>query len=455
MEEASHSSDSSDGGYDYQFVDTPLDRVICVICHLPSREPHMSECCGHVFCKSCLDKAKATHYTACSMCKDEHFNTFCNKQIDREVQGLHVYCSNKGKGYEWKGEVKDIGNHLDDCLLEDVKCPNQCKEMIQRQFLASHLVSECLHREVECHYCHDKIKLLLADSAHLEECPKVLLPCPNDCGMVETILREDMEAHKKECPLEMIHCEYRSVGCEVRMSRKRQREHEEENTEKHLHMTKLELESTKSELESTKSQLISTNNKVNNLEIMLKTLIGSGNVDFGSVSFNASAVASQVRWSIQLAAMETNSLLDEQTCPVIMKITNYREFERDESPEWFRYFFSHERGYRMQIWFRNWIDNLEISLYINCGPYDDELTWPLRAEFQMTLLNQITDDEHVSITLTYDDDTDSDFNRRRFEDDEHDCYPLTYLISKSDLHKVTPTCAYLRNDCIMWKVCKL
>ena len=35
------------GGYDYSFVDTPHDRYICNICHLPSKDPCVSECCGH------------------------------------------------------------------------------------------------------------------------------------------------------------------------------------------------------------------------------------------------------------------------------------------------------------------------------------------------------------------------------------------------------------------------
>ena len=433
-----------DGGYDYDFVDTPPDRVICVICHLPSREPHITECCGHVFCKSCLDKAKATKYTSCSMCKDKHFNAFCNKQINREVQGLHVYCTNKEKGCEWKGEVKDIGDHLensDGCQFEIIKCPNDCEEMMQRQLLSRHLQSECQHRKVECQYCHDEIKLMFADGTHLEECPKFPLPCPNHCDAVGMILREDMEAHRKECPLEMIQCEYHNVGCEVRMLRKRQREHDEGSMEKHLRMTKV--------------KLASTNKRLDNLEVMLKILTGSCSVDLSSVNFNPSLVASQARWSIQLAAVETNSLLDDQICPAIMKMREFSKFQ-NENPEWFRNFYSHERGYKMQMWIRDLEDYLEVALYINAGLYDDDLLWPLRAKFQVTLLNQITDDEHVSVTLTYDDDTHDNCAVRQYEDDEDSCCSIECkLISKTDLHKMTPTCAYLRNDCFFLKVCKV
>ena len=344
-----------DGGYDYEFVDTPVDRVICVICHLPSREPYMTECCGHVFCKSCLDRAKATKYTACSMCKDKCFKVFCNKQIDREVQSLCVYCPNKDQGCEWKGEVKDIRNHLensDGCLFEEVKCPHECEEMIQRRFLTRHVEFECQHRKVECQYCHDKIKLLFVNGTHLEECPKVPLPCPNHCEAVGMILREDMEAHRRECPLETIQCKYHNVGCEVTMLRKRQREHEEGNMEKHLCMTT-------DQLASTRSELASTNNRLNNLEVMLRTLTGSGSVDLSSVNFNPSLVASQARWSIQLAAMEPTCLLDEQTCPAIIKMSDvngFSEFVNEENLDWIKHFYSHERGYKMQMWINNFDD---------------------------------------------------------------------------------------------------
>ncbi|XP_065901805.1 TNF receptor-associated factor family protein DDB_G0290965-like isoform X3 [Dysidea avara] len=63
---------------------------------------------------------------------------------------------------------------------------------------------------------------------HVKQCPKYPLPCPNNCE-VESVLREDMETHKKECPLEVIQCEYHNMGCEERMMRKNKRKHEEEH----------------------------------------------------------------------------------------------------------------------------------------------------------------------------------------------------------------------------------
>ena len=73
---------SSTGGFEYQFVTPPPDMFICKICHLPSRDPHLTMCCGHAFCESCLDgmkKAKSIVSNVCPVCRSEDFVTFPNK----------------------------------------------------------------------------------------------------------------------------------------------------------------------------------------------------------------------------------------------------------------------------------------------------------------------------------------------------------------------------------------
>jgi len=112
----------------YNFVETPLDLTVCKICHMPSRDPYLSVCCGHLFCKSCFDQAKratATDSMSYPMCRSEEFVTVPNKQIDRLVRICLVYCTNKEKDCKWQGEVNYISDHLgrrDGCDFEDVQC---------------------------------------------------------------------------------------------------------------------------------------------------------------------------------------------------------------------------------------------------------------------------------------------------------------------------------------------
>ena len=42
------------GGYEYDFVDEVPDRLNCLICAKPFRDPHLVVCCGKHYCSSCL-----------------------------------------------------------------------------------------------------------------------------------------------------------------------------------------------------------------------------------------------------------------------------------------------------------------------------------------------------------------------------------------------------------------
>ena len=216
------------GGYEYTFVESPPQRCICNICQHPSRDPYMTgRCCrGQTICKSCLDsRQKTSEGTKCPVCsKEDGFHTHINYPIEREIKSLSIYFTNKEKGCLWQGELSDINNHLgnsDGCQFEELKCSNECGEMIQRYNLANHVETECPRHKVNCQYCHDTGEHQFIDGRHKEECPKLPLPCPNNCE-VGSAPHEDMEAHRKEYPLEMIQCEYHNVGCEVMMARKDQ-----------------------------------------------------------------------------------------------------------------------------------------------------------------------------------------------------------------------------------------
>ena len=45
---------------------------------------------------------------------------FVNRQINRLIQSLEVFCTNKKQGCDWLGELQNITSHLSDCLLQMV-----------------------------------------------------------------------------------------------------------------------------------------------------------------------------------------------------------------------------------------------------------------------------------------------------------------------------------------------
>ena len=321
--EAATATSNNIGGYDNSFITgPPVDRLVCKICHIPSRDPYLSVCCGHLFCKSCLDNATAIT-KICPMCRNEEFYAFPNKAIEREVRALHIYCTNKEKGCEWQGELNDISNHLgnsDGCQFEEVQCSNECGKMIERRYLTSHVETECPHRKVSCQYCQGAGKHQFIEGQHKEECPKLPLSCPNKCG-AESILREDMEAHrKKECPLEVIQCEYHSVGCQcIKLVHKDQEKHNQQNMKEHLMMTKNELISNRAHLADTKDQLNDVKAQLDDtktqLDIALKQ-INSLTV-LMSTQLHPIIRSTNLR-SLQLDVMAT---MFKSVCPVTIKFS--------------------------------------------------------------------------------------------------------------------------------------
>ena len=448
------------GGYDVQFVQSPPDLVKCVICCLPSKNPYLSECCGHIFCKTCLYQYINNTPTACvcPVCKARNFNTFSNKQIDREVKSLHVYCTNKEKGCTWKGELNYMGNHLkesDGCQYEEVSCSLDCNTVIQRRYLTDHLKNKCPCRRVTCQYCLSTGEHQFIEGKHKDKCPKLTLPCPNKCE-VGSVPCEDMEAHRKECPLEVVQCEYHNVGCEARMIRKKRRSHEEENIEEHLRMTKLKLAKTEDKLLSTEDKLLFTGDKllfteerVNNLEVMLNSLI------YNSTGSGMVMVASN--WASHLAILATDSP-NTPLCPVtpvIIKLPRFKS-HAESGDRWYSdSFFTYEKGYKMclsTIANRD-IGNLSVWLHVMKGPHDEYLTWPLRGKFEIKLMNQISDTKHCSSQIVYDEKVDNN-SCSRVTDDKIMAkgWGFSRFISLDNLHETIKGCQFVKENCIFFQI---
>ena len=221
---------------------------MCKICHLPSRDPQLSVCCGHTFCKSYLDGMKrstASNPEVCPMCReDKSFEVVPNRQVDRKVRSLHIFCINNEKGCEWQGELNDLNVHINEsnengCMF--VQCTEGCGETLRRQYLSTHVLTDCMHRKINCQYCDLSGIHSFITGDHKKECPKVLIACPNHCETDE-ILREDMDEHRKVCPFEVVSCKYMKLGCGSRMARKEIEKHKKEKVEDHLHLALERLE---------------------------------------------------------------------------------------------------------------------------------------------------------------------------------------------------------------------
>ena len=248
------------------------------------------------------------------------------------------------------------------CTMEELmKCPNDCGEALQRQFMSIHVETECPCREVECQYCELPGEYHFIEGRHKEECPKL---CMGEYE-IGTTPYKDVTESEHTCPLEATECEHDSleckdtIGCEDKCQCK---------------------EKTEDDLNFISHRLIECQAKIDELEFekttLLKLLCGD--------------------WAMQLNVRALQSLTDDQKLPVIMRMPDY-----SSRKTWYSHsFYTQEKGYKAQLKVDNCSGSgyLSVSLCVMKGLYDDELSWPMKGKFQVRLLNQTIDSGHHSRT---------------------------------------------------------
>ena len=222
----------------YDFVKgDPPDEYTCLICTFIAQVPYQVNCCGRIFCKECLDKlSKRDEETRCPQCRRFNFKTFKDIRAERSILNLEIYCSNKNKGCQWEGKIRDTKNHI--CQYQVVPCTNQCGESIERCLLETHLKNLCHLREHICPHCEKKgFYAIISSNSHLQECPGLPVICPNE-GCQKEIPKRDLASHCEVCPKAVVPCTFITTGCNVKMKREDMNKHEEDSMKEHLKLLK-------------------------------------------------------------------------------------------------------------------------------------------------------------------------------------------------------------------------
>ena len=224
------------------FVKEPPEEIAieCPICLQIMLKDISLTSCGHHFCTSCIKRI----HGACPTCRATSYLVFPDADRQRYIRGLQVYCSNKKYGCTWKGELKNLSGHINkdkregDCQFEAVKCRYWskwvCNVKMKRADLANHEEKECPNRPYTCQYCGDEGSYWDITNIHYKKCPRYPVTCPNECDPRKTMLREDVDAHIKNCPLQRVACELCWAGCSTRPQRKDIEQHITSNQLQHL-----------------------------------------------------------------------------------------------------------------------------------------------------------------------------------------------------------------------------
>ena len=218
------------GGYDCKFVERPSNdslHVECPVCLFVLREPHKVTCCGYSFCQICIQCVQAAE-KPCPTCYQE-FTTYHNKDLKRELYVQKVFCSKRRLGCEWEGKLGKLDRHLNlqqspekqvkECQFSEVEC-TLCFQPFQRRYLQAHQSDDCLKRLFACQHCNKhEATFDEVTQSHWPVCPSFPLPCPNNCDLV--LQRQELENHiTEDCPLTIVDCDFRIVGCGVFLPRK-------------------------------------------------------------------------------------------------------------------------------------------------------------------------------------------------------------------------------------------
>ena len=226
------------GGYDCEFIERPSDAAQggeCPVCLLVLKEPCLISCCGHKYCRVCIERVKKDT-KPCPLCNKPDFSFMQELALERYLRDLDVWCCYKKVGCEWKGKLGKYEQHLNTttspesqvigCQFVEVECMYECGEWFQRQHITTHQTQQCKKRPYSCDYCRDYSSTFEeVIKIHYPQCNKYPVDCPNKCREYQ-FERQELATHlKDECPLTLVNCPFHYAGCDVQIPRKDMSEH--------------------------------------------------------------------------------------------------------------------------------------------------------------------------------------------------------------------------------------
>ena len=400
------------GGYEYSFVDPP-DELLCMVCHHVAKEAHQVECCGKIFCKTCITEVNG-RMGICPNCRKASPKIFSDLRSVRDVKRLMVACENEEKGCGWSGAMESYETHKEECGFKEVQCPNLgCSETVLRRFLEEHLSSSCLRRQEKCMVCHNMIVYEYMPT-HPNVCPKVEVEC-NNSGCSVRIFREQLTAHQCVCPKQIISCPYGKTGCNAQILREDRQKHLLENIEQHGKVASNTVLSLRKELNDVRKRL------------------------------------------------ETAKQAFESKCtpPVTFKVPNYRQMKENNGCWNSPYFYTHPGGYKMSLEVEinsqddNAKDHISLFFFLHPSCNDDSLFWPFAGKITVQLLNQCYDSGHFSKEISW-----GDTNKRSTSIGEcntgwgYGTY-ISHILWRYHIFPEKEFNHYLVNDCIYFRVLKI
>ena len=431
---------NQEGGFDCEFVKKPLPEAVqseCPVCLLVLREPYQGTCCGYDFCRVCIERVRADN-KPCPCCNERGFDCFEDKRLKRSLNNFKVHCTNKKQGCQWVGELGGLENHLNSnpsqdkqlegCQFTEVHCLH-CTELYQCSNVEVHQNDECIKRPFSCEYCKNHNSTFEdVTTNHWPVCGSYPVQCPNKCSS-ETIERRNIDSHvTKVCPLTIVDCDFKYVGCEVRLLRKDLPTHLTESLVPHVSLQT--------------NQLMDLEKKNKRFEQQVEKLMEDHNLYIDT----SQSMIGKLQQQVEKLTRDLNVYeIGIPLCPVEITMTDFEQHKK----QWYSpSFYTHPKGYKLSLCVvaeghgTGANTHVSVYLYLMKGEYDKQLKWPLRGKFIFELLSQDGDGRH-SMALNFDNAPDANRNRVVDRERAKEGWGFPTFIPHAELK---PT--YLQNDCL-------
>ena len=430
---ARRSSRNERGGYDCQLVEPPPSHIQteCSICLQLLKEPCIVSCCGHKFCRECIELVRAADKD-CPLCNAHGFSFMPEHSLDRTLLGLKVFCSAKAQGCTWSGQLRELGRHLNEtysaeeqlsgCGFTEVTCiHSDCGVVLERRLATDHQSKLCGRRPHSCEHCGDYTSTYedVTGNHHLV-CGRYPISCPKGC-LSSQIERRFMEQHlKRECPLVVVECQFNYSGCLVTLPRREMSAHTED-VFAHFSMLASVTRTLVCENKQLKSQIAKVEAEAEEREQCLQTRLGQLTIacctfqhfvqhreltNFLSATqtcdfiVNSSAVLATMEMELRskyFAVLPYNFKMEQ--------FLSYKGGQVEYSP----IFYTHPLGYkfRVKVVRTEYSKLLSLdaftSVYIEIlsGPFDDKLDWPFKGSITVAIVNQLGDFNHHEKVLQF------------------------------------------------------
>ena len=377
------------------------------------------------------------------------------------------------------GELGELEKHLNSnpsqdkqlegCQFTEVQCLH-CSMSFQRSNVEVHQNDQCLKRPFSCEYCKDHDSTYEdVTTSHWPVCGNYPLQCPNKCSN-ETIECRSLDSHiTNDCPLTIIDCDFKHVGCEVRLPRKDLPTHLTESLVPHVSLQTKRLMDLEKENKQLKQQVekLTEDHKTHD---QLKQQIEKLTEDFKQY-LGKSIEEHDQQVKKLMEDLKTHDQLKQQVeevardlhvyqfgtplCPAEITMAKFEQHKKAcdgwNSPA----FYTQPKGYKMYLHVvaagngDGIKTHVSLFLYLMKGEYDEQLKWPFQGKFVVELLSQDGDGRH-SETITFDTNTPDEYCSRLYRKRARQGWGCPTFIPHTELK---PT--YLQNDCLKFCIKKV